>query len=44
MTPEVLVAIRDKKLLPVAQMDQGFISRSIRTQVIGELFPGGDDL
>ena len=30
LTPEVLAAIRDKKLLPVAKMDRGLCFRSIR--------------
>ena len=34
LTPEVVVAIRDKKLLPVAQLDQGFIFPKYPEQVL----------
>ena len=30
VTPDILVAIREKKLLPVAKLDRGFIFPSIR--------------
>ena len=41
LTPEVIAAMRDKKLLPVAQMDRGFIYPEYPTQVIVSYFQGG---
>jgi tetratricopeptide (TPR) repeat protein len=41
MTPEILLAIRDKKLLPVAQMDQGFIFPEYPSQVVVSYFQAG---
>ncbi len=41
LTPEVLAAIRAKRLLPVAQMDRGFIYPEYETQVIVSYFQGG---
>jgi tetratricopeptide (TPR) repeat protein len=41
LTPEVLVAMRDHKLLPVTQMDQGFIFPEYPTQVIVSYFQAG---
>lgn len=41
LTPEVLLAIRDKKLLPVAQMDQGFIFPEYPSQVVVSYFQAG---
>jgi tetratricopeptide (TPR) repeat protein len=41
LTPEVVVAIRDKKLLPVAQMDQGFIFPKYPEQVLVSYYHGG---
>jgi hypothetical protein len=41
LTPEVVVAIRDKKLLPVAEMDQGFIFPKYPEQVIVSYWQGG---
>jgi cellulose synthase operon protein C len=41
LTPEILLAIRDKKLLPVAQMDQGFIFPEYPSQVIVSYFQAG---
>jgi tetratricopeptide (TPR) repeat protein len=39
--PEVLVAIRDKKLLPVAKLDRGFVFPEYPTQVIVSYFQAG---
>jgi len=41
LTPEILLAIRDKKLLPVAQMDQGFIFPDYPSQVVVSYFQAG---
>ena len=41
LTPEVLLAIRDKKLLPVAQMDRGFIFPEYPAQVLVSYFQAG---
>jgi cellulose synthase operon protein C len=41
LTPEILLAIRDKKLLPVAKMDQGFIFPEYPSQVIVSYFQAG---
>jgi predicted Zn-dependent protease len=41
VTPEVLVAIRDKKLLPVAQLDRGFVSPEYPSQVVVSYFQAG---
>jgi tetratricopeptide (TPR) repeat protein len=41
LTPEILLAIRDKKLLPVAQMDQGFIFPEYPSQVLVSYFQAG---
>ncbi len=41
LTPEILLAIRDKKLLPVAQMDQGFIFPEYPSQVVVSYFQAG---
>jgi tetratricopeptide (TPR) repeat protein len=41
LTPEVVVAIRDKKLLPVAQLDQGFIFPKYPEQVLVSYYQGG---
>jgi cellulose synthase operon protein C len=41
LTPEILLAIRDKKLLPVADMDQGFIFPEYPTQVLVSYFQAG---
>jgi tetratricopeptide (TPR) repeat protein len=40
-TPEVLVAMRDKKLLPVAQLDRGFVFPQYPSQVIVSYFQAG---
>jgi tetratricopeptide (TPR) repeat protein len=41
LTPDILIAIRDKKLLSVANMDQGFIFPEYPSQVIVSYFQGG---
>ena len=41
LTPEVVAAIRDKKLLPVAKMDQGFIFPDYPEQVIVSYWQAG---
>ena len=41
VTPEVLIAIRDKKLLPVAKLDRGFVFPDYPTQVIVSYFQAG---
>ncbi len=41
LTPEVLVAIRDKKLLPVAELDRGFIFPEYPEQVLVSYFQAG---
>jgi tetratricopeptide (TPR) repeat protein len=41
VTPEVLIAIRDKKLLPVAQLDRGFVSPDYPSQVVVSYFQAG---
>jgi len=41
VTPEVLVAIRDKKLLPIAQLDRGFIFPDYPSQVVVSYFQAG---
>jgi len=42
LTPEVVVAIRDKKLLPVAKLDQGFIFPKYPEQVLVSYYQGGE--
>ncbi len=41
LTPEVLIAIRDKKLLPVAEIDRGFIFPEYPAQVTVSYFQAG---
>ena len=41
VTPEVLIAIRDGKLLPVAQIDRGFVMPTYPSQVIVSYFQAG---
>jgi cellulose synthase operon protein C len=40
-TPDVLTAIRDKKLLPVAKLDRGFVYPQYPTQVFVSYFQAG---
>ena len=41
LTPDVLVAIRDKKLLPVSELDRGFVYPQYPGQVIVSYFQAG---
>ena len=41
LTPEVIKAIKDKKLLPVAELDRGFIHPAFPGQVIVSYYQGG---
>ncbi len=41
VTPEVLIAIRDKKLLPIADLDRGFVYPEYPSQVIVSYFQAG---
>jgi tetratricopeptide (TPR) repeat protein len=41
LTPDVLMAIRDKKLLPVAELDRGFVRPIYPGQVIVSYFQAG---
>lgn len=41
MTPDVVVAIRDKKLLPIAELDRGFIRPRYPMQVIVSYYQAG---
>jgi len=41
VTPEILVAVRDKKLLPVADLDRGFVRPEYPGQVLVSYFEAG---
>jgi cellulose synthase operon protein C len=41
ITPDILVAIRDKKLLPVADLDRGFVRPEYDAQVIVSYYQAG---
>jgi len=41
ITPDIIVALRDKKLLPVAQLDRGFIRPEYPAQVIVSYYQAG---
>jgi Flp pilus assembly protein TadD len=41
VTPEVLLAIRDKKLLPVSNLDRGFVYPEYPSQVVVSYFQAG---
>ncbi|MEZ5352219.1 MAG: tetratricopeptide repeat protein [Bryobacteraceae bacterium] len=41
LTPEIIAAVKDKKLLPVAELDRGFIRPAYPAQVIVSYFQGG---
>ena len=41
VTPEVLIAIREKKLLPLAQLDRGFVYPEYPSQVVVSYFEAG---
>lgn len=40
-TPEVLIAIRDKKLLPITKLDRGFVYPEYPSQVVVSYFQAG---
>ena len=41
VTPEVLIAIREKKLLPLAELDRGFVNPEYPSQVLVSYFQAG---
>ncbi|MEO8593599.1 MAG: tetratricopeptide repeat protein [Candidatus Solibacter sp.] len=41
LSPDVLAAIKDKKLLPIVELDRGFIHPTVPTQVIVSYFQAG---
>jgi tetratricopeptide (TPR) repeat protein len=41
LSPEILIAIRDKKLLPIAKLDRGFIFPDYPAQVVVSYFEAG---
>ncbi len=41
VTPDVLLAIRDKKLLPITKLDRGFVFPDYPSQVLVSYFQGG---
>jgi tetratricopeptide (TPR) repeat protein len=41
MTPEIIAALRDKKLLPVADIDRGFVHPTFPAQVIVSYYEAG---
>jgi len=41
LTPDVIVAVRDKKLLPIAELDRGFIRPSYPGQIVVSYFQAG---
>jgi tetratricopeptide (TPR) repeat protein len=41
VTPDILVALRDKELLPVAQLDRGFVRPEYPAQVLVSYFQAG---
>ena len=41
ITPEIMVALREKKLLPVADLDRGFVRPKYPTQVLVSYFQAG---
>ena len=41
MTPEIIAALRDKKLLPVADIDRGFVHPTYQAQVIVSYYEAG---
>jgi cellulose synthase operon protein C len=41
VTPEILLAIRDKKLLPVVELDRGFVRPEYEAQVIVSYYQAG---
>lgn len=41
LSPDILMAIKDKKLLPVTELDRGFVHPTTPSQVIVSYFQGG---
>jgi len=41
ITPEILLAVRDKKLLPVAELDRGFVRPEYEAQVVVSYYEAG---
>jgi cellulose synthase operon protein C len=41
ITPEILLAIRDKRLLPVTDLDRGFVRPEYQTQVVVSYYQAG---
>ena len=41
ITPDILIALRDKKLLPVTELDRGFVRPEYPTQVFVSYFQAG---
>jgi tetratricopeptide (TPR) repeat protein len=41
LTPDILMAIKDKKLLPVTELDRGFVHPTSPSQVLVSYFQGG---
>ena len=41
LDPHVIMAIKDKKLLPVAELDRGFVRPTYPTQVVVSYFEAG---
>ena len=41
VTPDILAAIRDKKLLPISKLDRGFVFQDYPNQVLVSYFQGG---
>ena len=41
LSPEIIAAIRDKKLLPVADIDRGFVHPTFPSQVIVSYYQAG---
>jgi tetratricopeptide (TPR) repeat protein len=41
LTPDILIALRDKRLLPVAQLDRGFVRPEYPAQVLVSYFQAG---
>ncbi len=41
VTPDVIIAIRDKKLLPIADIDRGFVHPTYPAQVVVSYYQGG---
>jgi tetratricopeptide (TPR) repeat protein len=41
LTPEIIVAMRDKKLLPIAQLDRGFVRQEYPAQILVSYYQAG---